>query len=131
MVDGFVISIPTLDVGSYTLTVTAIADVNHNNITKNATITVNNLKTELTCNTITTTYNINNDLIITIKDNTSKALSDVKVIVNLNNAKTCTTNKNGQIKVTTKGLAPKTYTAKAIFNEDATYSMSTKNESHS
>ena len=104
MVDGFVISIPTLDVGGYTLTVTAIADVNHNNITKNATITVNNLKTELTDNAITTTYNINNDFIITINDNTGKSLSDVKVIINLNNAKTYTTARTVKLKSQPKDL---------------------------
>ena len=39
-VNGFVISIPALDAGTYTLTVTTIADNNHNNVTKNATITL-------------------------------------------------------------------------------------------
>ena len=125
-VDGFVISIPALDVGTYTLTVTTIADNNHNNVTKNATITVNKLKTELTGNAITTTYNVNKDLVITLKDITGKALSGVKVTVDLNGAKTYTTDKNGQVKVSTKGLAPKAYTAKVTFNGDTTYDNSTK-----
>ena len=111
-VNGFVISIPALDAGTYTLTVTAIADKNHNNVTENATIIVNKLKTELTGSAITTTYNINKDLVITLKDITGKALSGVKVAVDLNGAKTYTTDKNGQVKVSTKGLAPKAYTAK-------------------
>ena len=125
-VDGFVISIPALDAGTYTLTVTTIADNNHNNVTKNATITVNKLKTELTGNAITTTYNVNKDLVITLKDITGKALSGVKVTVDLNGAKTYTTDKNGQVKVSTKGLAPKAYTAKVTFNGDTTYDNSTK-----
>ena len=125
-VDGFVISIPALDAGTYTLTVTTIADNNHNNVTKNATITVNKLKTELTGNAITTTYNVNKDLVITLKDITGKALSGVKVTVDLNGAKTYTTDKNGQVKVSTKGLAPKAYTAKVTFNGDTNYDKSTK-----
>ena len=125
-VDGFVISIPALDAGTYTLTVTTIADNNHNNVTKNATITVNKLKTELTGNAITTTYNVNKDLVITLKDITGKALSGVKVTVDLNGAKTYTTDKNGQVKVSTKGLAPKAYTAKVTFNGDTKYDKSTK-----
>ncbi|MBE6503925.1 MAG: hypothetical protein E7Z76_06550 [Methanobrevibacter sp.] len=125
-VDGFVISIPALDAGTYTLTVTAIGDKNHNNITKNATITVNKLKTELAGNGITTTYNVNKDLVITLKDSTGKALSGVKVTVDLNGAKTYTTDKSGQVKVSTKGIAPKAYTAKVTFNGDTNYDKSTK-----
>ena len=125
-VDGFVISIPALDAGTYTLTVTAIADNNHNNVTKNVTIIVNKLKTELTGSAITTTYNINKDLVITLKDSTGKALSGVKVTVNLNGAKTYTTDKNGHVKVSTKGIAPKAYTAKVTFNGDTNYDKSTK-----
>jgi len=125
-VDGFVISIPALDAGTYTLTVTAIADNNHNNVTKNATIIVNKLKTELTGSAITTTYNINKDLVITLKDSTGKALSGVKVTVDLNGAKTYTTDKNGQVKVSTKAIAPKAYTAKVTFNGDTNYDKSTK-----
>ena len=125
-VNGFVISIPALDAGTYTLTVTTIADNNHNNVTKNATIIVNKLKTELTGSAITTTYNINKDLVITLKDSTGKALNGVKVTVDLNGAKTYTTDKNGQVKVSTKGLAPKTYTAKITFNGDTNYEKSTK-----
>ena len=104
-----------------------MADANHNNITKNTTITVNKLKTELTGNAITTTYNINKDLVITLKDRTGKALSGVKVTVDLNGVKTYATDKNGQVKVSTKGLAPKTYTAKITFNGDTNYAKSTKN----
>ena len=40
-VNGTNITVSGLDAGTYTLTVTTIADKNHNNITKNATITVN------------------------------------------------------------------------------------------
>ena len=125
-VNGTNITVSGLDAGTYILTVTAIADKNHNNITKNATITVNKLKTELTGNAITTAYNINKDLVITLKDSTGKALSGVKVTVDLNGAKTYTTNKNGQVKVSTKGLAPKAYIAKVTFNGNANYAKSTK-----
>ena len=125
-VTGFVISIPALDAGTYILTVTAIADKNHNNITKNATITVNKLKTELMGNAITATYNVNKNLVITLKDSTGKALSGVSVIVDLNGAKTYITDSNGQVKVSTKGLAPKAYTAKVTFNGNTNYDKSTK-----
>ena len=47
-VNGTNISVSGLDVGTYTLTVTAVADKNHNNVTKNATITVNRVNASLT-----------------------------------------------------------------------------------
>ena len=92
---------------------------------KNATIAIK-LKTELTSNAITTTYNINKNLVITLKDSTGKALSGVSVTVDLNGAKTYATDKNGQVKVSPKGLAPKAYTAKVTFNGNTKYAKSTK-----
>ncbi|MBR4448044.1 peptidoglycan-binding protein [Methanobrevibacter sp.] len=92
----------------------------------NATITVDKLKTELSATAITTTYNINKDLVITLKDSTGKALTGVKVTVDLNGAKEYTTDKNGQVKISTKGLAPKTYNAKITFNGETNYDKSTK-----
>ena len=92
----------------------------------NATITVNKIKTELSGNAITTTYNINKDLIITLKDSNGNPVSGAKLTVDLNGAKTYTTDSNGQVKVSTKGLAPKAYTAKITFNGDDKYINSTK-----
>ncbi|WP_407410721.1 right-handed parallel beta-helix repeat-containing protein [Methanobrevibacter sp.] len=92
---------------------------------KNATIAIK-LKTELTSNAITTTYNINKNLVITLKDSTGKALSGVSVTVDLNGAKTYATDKNGQVKASTKGLTPKAYTAKVTFNGNTKYAKSTK-----
>ena len=126
VVNDTTITVSGLNAGNYTLTVTTITDANHNNITRNATITVNKLKTELTGNAIATTYNIDKNLVITLKDANGKALSGFKVTVDLNGAKTYTTDKNGQVKVSTKGLAPKTYTAKVTFNGNTNYDKSTK-----
>ncbi|MDO5815548.1 MAG: peptidoglycan-binding domain-containing protein, partial [Methanobrevibacter sp.] len=55
-----------------------------------------------------------------------KPINGVKVTVDLNGAKTYTTDSNGQVKVSTKGLAPKTYTAKITFNGNKNYAKSTK-----
>ena len=126
VVENSTISIPVLDVGTYTLTVTAIADSNHNNITKNVTITVNKAKTQIDAKAVTATYNVNKNLVITLKDANGKALSGVKITVQLKDTKTYTTNKNGQVKISTKGLAPKKYTAKITFNGDKNYAKSTK-----
>ena len=126
VVNDTTITVSGLNAGNYTLTVTTITDANHNNVTKNATITVNKAKTQLTADAITTTYNINKDLVITLKDSAGNALSGVNVIVDLNGAKTYTTDSNGQLKVSTKGLAPKAYTAKITFNGNTNYAESSK-----
>ena len=91
------------------------------------TISISNVQTEITANAVSTTYNINKVLIITLKDINGNVLSGVSVTVDLNGVKTYTTDKNGQVKVSTKGLAPKKYTAKVTFNGNNDYLKSTKN----
>ena len=54
--NGANITVSGLDAGTYTLTVTTIGDKNHNNITKNATITVNKVNATLTVNDIVLYY---------------------------------------------------------------------------
>ena len=126
VVNDTTITVSGLNAGNYILTVTTITDANHNNVTKNATITVNKLQTQLTGNAITTTYNIDKDLVITLKDANGNALGGVGVTVDLNGAKTYVTDANGQIKISTKGLAPKAYTAKITFNGNTVYAESSK-----
>ena len=55
-VNGTNITVSDLDAGTYTLTVTAIADKNHNNITKNATITINKVNATLTLEDVVLDY---------------------------------------------------------------------------
>ena len=82
--------------------------------------------TSITAADVSATYKVNKNLVITLKDAKGKAIANVKVTVNLNGAKTYTTDKNGQVKVSTKGLAPKKYSAKVTFNGNDNYLKSTK-----
>ena len=91
----------------------------------NATINVK-LQTQLSGNAITATYNVNKNLIITLKDSNGNPISGASITVDLNGAKTYTTDKNGQVKVSTKGLAPKAYTAKITFKGNVKYVHSSK-----
>ena len=124
VVENNTIIIPVLDAGTYTLTVTTIADSIHNNITKNALITVNKCRTELTADATYTTYNSNDDLVITLKDDKGKALSNQLLFVDLNGIKIFITDSNGQVKVSTHGLDAKTYTARIVFSGDDNYKKS-------
>ncbi|MBR4447889.1 hypothetical protein [Methanobrevibacter sp.] len=123
-VENDTITVSGLNVGTYILRVTTITDSNHNNVTKNATITVNKLKTQLTAKEVKTTYKVNKNLVITLNDSQGKPLSGVKVSVNLKGTKTYTTDKNGQIKINVAKLVPKTYTAKVTFEGNSNYAKS-------
>ncbi|MBO6274453.1 MAG: Ig-like domain-containing protein, partial [Methanobrevibacter sp.] len=64
-VNGTNITVSDLDAGTYTLTVTAIADKNHNNITMNATITVNKVNGTLTVNDVVLDYGESKNITVT------------------------------------------------------------------
>ena len=126
-VNGTNITVSNLNAGKYTLQVTTIAEENYNPVTKTASITVNKLKTALSGKSIATVYNANKNLVITLKDSKGNALNGVNITVQLKNTKTYITNKNGQITVPTKGLIPKTYTAKITFKGNTNYEKTSKN----
>ena len=125
-VNNNTITVSGLDAGTYILSVKTVTDEEHDSVTKEAKITVNKIKTELSASSITTTYNANKNLVITLKDINGTPLSDIDVSVNLTDFNTYKTDKNGQITVPTKGLAPKSYTAEITFNGTAKYDQSTK-----
>ena len=83
-----------------------------------------NKKTALTATEVTTTYNVNKDLVITLKDIKGNALSGLQLTVNLGSNKKYTTDENGQVKIATGSLVPKTYTAKISFAGNKEYNAS-------
>lgn len=126
VLDNHVIPLAGLNVGTYNLTVTTVPDEDHYSVTVNFTITVNPIQTQLAGNSVAAIYKANKYLVITLKDANGNPISGVSVTVDLNGAKTYATDKNGQVKVSTKGLAPKAYTAKVTFNGNTNYDKSTK-----
>ncbi len=92
----------------------------------NVTVTVSRIASEIASSAITTVYNVNKDLTVTLKDEKGNPISDASITVDLNGAKTYITDEKGQVKVSTKGLAPKAYTVKITFNGDDKYLNSTK-----
>ena len=90
-------------------------------------VTVRKIATEIESSAVTTVYNVDKNLIVTLKDADGKPISGASITVDLNGAKTYTTDKKGQITVSTKGLVPKAYTAKITFKGDSKYAKSTKN----
>jgi len=126
VLDNHVISLTGLNAGTYNLTVTTIPDEDHYSVILNATITVNPIQTQLIANEVTAIYNANKYLTITLKDANGNPISGVSMTVVLNGAKTYLTDANGQVKVSTKAIAPKKYSAKVTFNGNANYLKSSK-----
>ena len=120
----------------YDVTVVYPGDANFLNGTANATLTVNKANSTLTVNkaktvlaakTVNAVYNVNKNLVITLKDSTGKAVSGVKITVKLKGTKTYTTDKKGQVKINVAKLVPKKYTAKVTFAGNSNYLKSTAN----
>ena len=116
-----------LTFGTYTVNATFAGEGKYaKSGSNNVSLEVNKIKTQLTADSITVTYNGNSDLLITLKDTNGNAVRNANVIVNINGAKTLTTDSNGQVKLSTNGLTPKVYTAKITFNGNAVYDISSK-----
>ena len=83
--------------------------------------------TTLTAVNVATTYNVNKNLVTSLTDSQGNPLKGFNVTVDLNGAKTYTTNSNGQIIINIAKLVPKTYTAKLTFKGNDNYLNSAKN----
>ena len=120
------LAIPTnLAPKTYIATITYAGTDEYTPSTTTANVIVNKAGTALTASDVTTTYNSGKNLVATLKDANGKAISGAKVTVKLGTTtKTLTTDKNGQVSVTTNGLDYNTYTATITFAGDDTYSAS-------
>lgn len=85
------------------------------------------IKTQITAKPVVTTYDVNGELIITLTDNNSLPMEGVKLTVDLNGIKTYTSDANGQVKLFTSGLLPKSYTAKISYKGNRFYAASNLN----
>ena len=112
---GYAVNVTNTDVENYTKAVNDTAKA-----------VLHKASTAITAAGITATYNIDRNLVVTLKDASGKALIGVKITVGLKGTKNYTTDKNGQVKISTKGLDPKTYTANITFSGDSNYLKSTK-----
>jgi len=125
------IGIGGLSPSNYEATISYSGDENYAPVSKNITVSVKQpdpsvISTKLTASKVTATYNINKNLIITLKDNNGKALANKKVTVKVGSiSKTLTTNINGQVSLNVAKLVPKTYTATVKFAGDSSYTAST------
>ena len=82
--------------------------------------------TKLTVPSVTKVYNVNKNLVVTLKDANGKAIANAKVTIVLNGVKkVVTTDKNGKATLAIPNLVPKDYTASITYAGDGTHVKST------
>ena len=123
---NFIARLTKINPGTYLITATYYGNSIYNQakteITKKI---VKKEPTSITAPDITTTYNTEKDLVITLVNNQNSPLSNTEITVDLGTgAKTYTTDNNGQIKISTKDLAPNTYEVKIRYNGNENYKQS-------
>ena len=90
-----------------------------------ATITVLTTPTTITATDVTTTYNDNDYMTVTLVDNETNPLANVEITVEMNGQTIKnTTDSNGQITVPTNGIAAGTYDAIVKFEGNENYTAS-------
>ncbi len=111
------------------LNVDAVFDETSNYRSSNASkvMTVNKLATKLEASAITEFYNDGQYLVAVLKDINGKAIGGERVSIDLDGVKYLTTDANGQVKLPTAGLKPKTYNVAITFDGSDRYLKSTKN----
>ena len=90
-------------------------------------VTVQKSKTVINADAVIATYNVDKNLVITLKDAKGNALSNLTISVSLDSTKTYSTDKNGQVIINVAKLVPKTYTAKITFDGNSKYLASSAN----
>ena len=117
-----------LEIGLYNVIVHYDGNDNYNQQTVEDSFNVSKAESVLTTSPVATVYNGNKYLVVYLRDDQGNVISGATVTVVLNGKTyTPTTDKNGQVKVSTNGLAPvKTYVAKITFKGNSKYDKSTK-----
>ena len=115
------ISLENILPDEYNVTIIFLGDDSFLSTTGYATLTINKLTTNIICEPIITHYDDEEYLIVTLKDENNKTISGVNLTVELNGIENYTTDENGTIKVSTKGIPVNNYTAKITFNGDDIY----------
>ena len=110
--------------GTYNVSVEITENDYYTNATNETTFKVKVTST-IIANPVTTTYNVDKYLKITLKDQYGKAIKNAVLTVNLGGAKKYKTDKNGQIKINVATLTPKTYNAKITYAGSNNYNAST------
>ena len=112
------------DAGTFSIVAKFEETKNYLSSDAGCTFEVLKLPTSISASSVETVYNGGKYMTVTLKDNTNNPIGGVNVVVNINGAKTLRTDSNGQIKVSTDGLIPKTYYPTVSFDGSTNYEKS-------
>ena len=117
-----------LSVGKYDVSVSYKGSPSNVPANKTTTLTVNKASVKLTAASVSTIYNKNKNLVITLKDRKGNPIKGVQLTVKIGSStKKYKTDKNGQVKINIAKMVPKTYTAKITFAENGNYNKASAN----
>lgn len=110
--------------GTYSAQIYFMGDEGYLSSFNSTKITVNKINTQIIAPSLSATYNVAKNLIITLKDQSGKALSGERITINLNNKNyNFFTDANGQAKVSVS-LPAKRYVASITFAGNEVYNPS-------
>ena len=111
--------------GDYTANILFKGTAYYSSSKTTANIIVTKVGTELVASDLTTYYNSGDDLVVTLSDADGNPISKVKVYITIDGVQTAlSTDANGQVKLSTDGLAIGNYPANILFKGTAKYSSS-------
>ena len=113
---------PELNAGNYNYSITYSGDGKYSSFTNVGSMNVVLSILKITAPSVTAVYNGGKYVVVTLTDKNDNPISGLAVSITLN-GKTYSpiTDKNGQVKLSTNGLAPKSYTAKVSFAGNTNY----------
>ena len=111
--------------GTYNVSVEIVENEYYTEGLNQSIFTIKKLTSKITANPVSTTYNVGKYLIITLKDENGKPISNATVTVKLASSKKYNTNSKGQVKINVATLTPKTYNAKITYAGSNIYKGST------
>lgn len=120
------IKIPTKDLlpTRYVAKINFAGNKNYTEASASASIIISKIDTSINATDVSTTYNVNKDITVSLKDVAGNPLSGLKISVDLDGVKNYTTDSNGQAKVPTINVTAKTYNAKISFEGNPIYNAS-------
>ena len=120
---------PDLNNGDYNYTITYSGDDKYSAFTNTGSVNINKIiSTSIDASAVTTVYNGNKYLVVSLKDSQGNAVSGAQLTVVLNDKiYTPTTDADGHVKISVNSLAPKTYIATITFDGNTKYDKSTAN----
>lgn len=114
--------------GNYTATISVAEDEFYAPVLTNIKIVINRVTPKIAAATVTTLYNGGKYLTATLKEDNGNPIKNAKITIKINGKTYAqTTNAKGQVKITTDGLAPKTYTASIVYAGGKYYNKVSKN----